>query len=107
MTLPGFGRASEPALLVLLTLVNGSKHGYAMAEEIEALTGRRPGPGTLYGAISRLEDRGLIESEESVTRRKPYRLTPNGMAEVRREIAALSSLADEGRRRLRLAGTTS
>ena len=63
MTLLGQSRSSEPALLVLISLLEGPRHGYAITEDIERLTGRRPGPGTLYGAISRLEDAGLIEPQ--------------------------------------------
>ena len=53
-------RYSEPALLVLTSLTAGDRHGYAISDDIEALTGRRPGPGTLYGALSRLEAAGLV-----------------------------------------------
>lgn len=100
MALEGFGRFSEPALLVLLSLLQGERHGYAISLDLEGLTGSRPGPGTLYGAISRLEDRGLIEAAASVGRRKPYRLTPAGHAAVAGEIERLATLATEGRRRL-------
>lgn len=55
-----FGRFSDPALLILASLAGGEKHGYAMMEDIEAMTGVHLGPGTLYGALSRLEQSGLI-----------------------------------------------
>lgn len=100
MALEGFGRFSEPALLILLSLLQGERHGYGISLDLEQLTGSRPGPGTLYGAISRLEDRGLIEAAPSVGRRKPYRLTPAGHAAVADEIQRLSTLAVEGQRRL-------
>ena len=48
--LDDFGRFSEPALLILISLAEGPKHGYSMAEDIEAIAGLRLGPGTLYGA---------------------------------------------------------
>ena len=73
--LSDFGRFSEPALLVMISLANGPKHGYAMVEDIVGVSGVRLGPGTLYGAISRLESRGLIEALEPDHRRNPYRLT--------------------------------
>jgi DNA-binding PadR family transcriptional regulator len=93
-------RASEPALLILVSLLEESRHGYAISEDIERMTGRRPGPGTLYGAISRLERAGLIEARGEEERRKPYALTPAGVTEARRQLENLSALADEGRRRL-------
>ncbi len=52
------GRFAEPALLILVSLAGGDKHGYAMIEDIEQLKGMRLGPGTLYGALARLERRG-------------------------------------------------
>ena len=55
------GRFSDPALFVLASLSGGEKHGYAMMEDIEELCGTRLGPGTLYGALARLERRGLVE----------------------------------------------
>jgi DNA-binding PadR family transcriptional regulator len=95
------GRASEPGLLVLVSLLEGPRHGYAMSEDIERMTGRRPGPGTLYGAISRLEAAGLIEALAGDARRKPYALTTAGVEHARAELRKLSALADEGTRRLK------
>ena len=106
MALTGFGRFSEPALLVLISLLDGPKHGYAISQDLGGLTGRRPGPGTLYGAISRLEERGLIAAEPGSVpgaRRRPYRLTASGLDEARRELAAMSELMAAARRRLRAA----
>ena len=103
MALPGLGRPSEPALLVLISLLDQPRHGYAITDDIERLTGRRLGPGTLYGAISRLEDARLIEPQPVAARRKPYRLTPAGRREAERELTLMASLAREGRRRLKAA----
>src|SRR5215467_11811459 len=47
------GRFSDPSLLILASLAGGPKHGYAMMEDIEAMSGVRLGPGTLYGALAR------------------------------------------------------
>lgn len=76
--LPGLGRFSEPALLILISLAGGEKHGYAMMDDIETSHDVRLGPGTLYGAIARLEERDLIEPMPADERRRPYRLTPKG-----------------------------
>ena len=97
----GFGRFSQPAALVLLSLLAGEKHGYAIGDDIERLTGERPGPGTLYGAIARLEERGLIESTGSSVRRRPYRLTDAGQAAACAEADRIAALAREISIRLR------
>jgi DNA-binding PadR family transcriptional regulator len=98
--LPGFGRFSEPALLILISLADGPKHGYAMQDDIAALTGDRPGPGTLYGAVRRLEEQDYIEAMPSDDRRKPYRITDAGRRELRAELSRMRSLAGTGLTRL-------
>jgi DNA-binding PadR family transcriptional regulator len=86
--------------LILVSLSDGPKHGYAMTNDIEALTGTRPGPGTLYGAIARLEERGWVERLEAEDRRNPYRLTGAGMAALRERLATMEELLRAGKRRL-------
>src|SRR3970040_324993 len=95
-----FGRFSEPALLILISMADGPKHGYAMTEDIAQLSGERLGPGTLYGAIARLESRGFIEPLESEDRRNPYRLTAIGAKALRARLAALEAVTRAGQRRL-------
>ena len=101
--LDDFGRFSEPALLVLISLAEGPKHGYAMTEDIEAIQGLRFGPGTLYGAIARLEARGFIEPLASEDRRQPYRITAVGTKALRARLAAIQAVARVGQQRLGLA----
>jgi DNA-binding PadR family transcriptional regulator len=73
------GRLNEPSLLILASLCAGAKHGYAIIRDVEDHTGMRLGPGTLYGAISRLERLGLIEGRVVEERgRRPYRITSSG-----------------------------
>jgi DNA-binding PadR family transcriptional regulator len=96
------GRFSEPALLILISLADGPKHGYAMQDDIAALTAERPGPGTLYGAIRRLEEHGFIERLPERDGRKPYELTDLGRQALQAELRRLSALANTGRRRLAL-----
>lgn len=93
-------RRSDPALLVLVSLAEGPKHGYALTKDIEAFAGASLGPGTLYGCIARLEERGLVEALPAEDRRNPYRLTAAGAAALREELDRLSSTAALGRRRL-------
>src|SRR3954447_13309543 len=82
-------RSRDPALLILASLASGPRHGYGMIEDIEQVAGVRLGPGTLYGAIGRLERRGLIEALESSDRRRPYQLTASGAIVLEREVGAL------------------
>jgi len=98
--LEDFGRFSEPAVLVLISLADAPKHGYAMTEDIAAIAEVRLGPGTLYGAIARLESRGLIEAIESEDRRNPYRMTALGERALRLRLATLEAVARAGRQRL-------
>lgn len=98
--LDDFGRFAEPALLILISLAEGPKHGYAITDDIEQVTGVRHGPGTLYGALARLESRGLIEPVESEDRRNPYRLTELGRTALRTRLAALEAVTTAGQRRL-------
>ena len=98
--LDDFGRFTEPALLILISLAGGQKHGYAITDDIEGMTGFRPGPGTLYGAVSRLETRGFIEAVESQDRRKPYRLTASGRKALEARLAALEAVTKTGQARL-------
>jgi DNA-binding PadR family transcriptional regulator len=101
---PEFGRYADASLLILATLSEGSKHGYAMMTDIEAETGRPMGPGTLYAAITRLEELGLIEALPPVERRRPYRLTGLGASTLAEQLRGLSSFARTGLRRLEESG---
>ena len=98
--LDDFGRFSEPALLILISLADGPKHGYAMTEDIAGVANVRLGPGTLYGAITRLESRGLIAGVETADRRNPYRITALGEKALRLRLSVLEAVAQAGRQRL-------
>lgn len=91
---------SEQALLILVSLAGGPKHGYAMIQDIADVSGRRLGPGTLYGAIARLERAGLIEPLPADERRIPYRLTEAGARHLGAELSGLRRVAATGLRRL-------
>jgi DNA-binding PadR family transcriptional regulator len=96
----GLGRFAEPAVLVLVSVAEGPKHGYAIAADVNEISGVRLGPGTLYGAIARLEERGLIEAVPSEDRRRPYRLTPSGAEALRGHLGMLERVTAAGLRRL-------
>ncbi len=97
---PELGHYSDPPLLVLASLAGGPKHGHAMIEDIELLCGTRLGPGTLYGAIARLESQGWIEPLRAVERRQPYRITAEGLKVLRAKLATLQKFARSGLRRV-------
>jgi DNA-binding PadR family transcriptional regulator len=91
---------SDPTLLVLSSLAGGDKHGYAMMEDIERFAGVRLGPGTLYGAITRLEERGWIRAVNSKDRRQPYTITSAGRQQLHDQLANLGRVVRAGLRRL-------
>jgi DNA-binding PadR family transcriptional regulator len=97
-------RSSEPGLLVMTSLAEGPKHGYAITLDVEQMTGVRLGPGTLYGALARLEAGGLIEALPAEDRRRPYRLTGTGTAALEGQLRALQQVVRSGLDRLRVVG---
>jgi DNA-binding PadR family transcriptional regulator len=92
---------SDPTLLVLASLAGGEKHGYAMMEDIQRFAGVRLGPGTLYGAITRLEERGWIHPLDSDDRRRPYAITPAGKQFLEEQLAGLDQVVKTAMRRLK------
>ena len=96
----GAGHYSDPPLLVLASLASGPKHGHAMIEDIAELCGTRLGPGTLYGAIARLEQLGWIEPLRPEERRQPYRITGKGLQVLRAKLKTLQQFTRAGLRRL-------
>jgi DNA-binding PadR family transcriptional regulator len=96
-------RSTDPGLLVLTSLAEGPKHGYAITTDVEEFSGVRLGPGTLYGALSRLESRGLIEALPAEERRRPYRLTAAGSTALEHDLKELQAVTRQGLDRLRVA----
>ena len=95
---------NDPNLLVLVSLAAGPRHGHAILLDVQEFSGVRLGPGTLYGAINRLEDEGLIEGLPADGRRRPYRLTKAGRDSLAGRLAPLGAAVDAGRRRMESAG---
>jgi DNA-binding PadR family transcriptional regulator len=87
--------------LVLASLAEGPKHGYAIMEDIEQFAGLRLGPGTLYGAITRLEERGWIAPVPSTDRRKPYTITPAGTEHLKDQLEMFSRFVKTTSKRLK------
>jgi DNA-binding PadR family transcriptional regulator len=91
---------TDPTILVLSSLAGGDKHGYAMMEDIERFAGVRLGPGTLYGAITRLEKHGWIAPVAAVDRRQPYTITGAGRDVLREQLGDMGRIVRAGQRRL-------
>lgn len=97
------GRFAEPAMLVLVSLTDGPRHGYAIMTDVETFAGATVGPGTLYAVLARLEQAGLIEPMESDERRRPYRITEAGRAAVAEQLDRMDRFVQVGRIRARQA----
>jgi DNA-binding PadR family transcriptional regulator len=93
-------RTNDPTVLILTSLASGPKHGYALLLDIDEFAGVRLGPGTLYGAIGRLESRGLIAPAGEGGRRRPYRLTAAGAETLRATLDEMRAIVDAGAARL-------
>jgi DNA-binding PadR family transcriptional regulator len=96
----GLARFGEPGVLVLLSLSEGPKHGYAITQDILQQTGIRLGPGTLYGSLTKLVERGLISPLRGEDRRRPYEITAAGRAALEAQLASWSRIVEAGRVRL-------
>ena len=93
-------RWADPPLLVLASLADKPKHGYAITQDVAQTMGVRLSAGTLYAVIARLEARGLIEPLESDDRRRPYRITAAGAQALAQESERMSKVASVARERL-------
>jgi len=95
---------TDPALLILASLADGDKHGYGMMLDVQQFTGIELGPGTLYGAITRLVKCGWIRPvapDDRHDRRRPYRITPSGRAYLRAQMTELDQVVKTALRRLK------
>lgn len=93
-------QANDAQTLVLCALAEGPLHGYAINTEIEKMTGDRLGAGSLYGALTRLEAKNLIEPLEEQGRQRPVRLTSRGREVLERELRSMAHVAAVGLRQL-------
>ena len=106
MTVGAFRGSSDRSVLVLTSLSSGPKHGYALIKDIESFSGVTLGPGSLYGAIDKLQHAGLIEAMPGEGRRKPYRITTRGAADLREQLKLSKKISSVGLGRLAEAGGT-
>jgi DNA-binding PadR family transcriptional regulator len=102
--LEGFGRYTGPITLILNSLAEGPKHGYALTKDIQRFADIHLAPGTLYAALDRLVDGGLVEGLEAEGRRRPYRITGLGATVLQAHLEAQRRVVNTGLRRLALGG---
>lgn len=101
------GPLSEPVFLILSSVSDRPRHGYAILSEVEQLSdGRvRLSTGTLYGAIRRLLEAGWIERHDEAhppTGDRPrhvYRITRSGRSVLKRDVDRMARLVELGRAR--------
>jgi DNA-binding PadR family transcriptional regulator len=91
---------TDPSTLILTSLAGGPRHAYGMIQDIVALAGVTLGPGTLYGAIARLVEEGLIEPAGNDERRRPYRLTGQGRVVLAERLKTLNRVVTAGMGRM-------
>ena len=90
----------DPRLLIMISLASGPKHGHAMMRDVESFAGVHLGPGTLYGALTRLDEGGLVEPLAVEGRRQPYRLTPAGLSALRARLGEMGQAVSIGLARM-------
>jgi DNA-binding PadR family transcriptional regulator len=92
---------TDPTILILASLADGDKHGYAMVQDIERFADVHLGPGTLYGALTRLEEQGWIQPLEAEERRRPYRLTALGRSVLEEQVGGMGRVVKTALQRLK------
>lgn len=94
------GRFADPSVLILTSLAGGPKHGYAIMSDIAEFGGVSMEPGTLYGALARLERQGWVEAMAVEDRRRPYQITGVGQTVLSHQLNSMQAIAQVGRRRI-------
>ena len=94
------GRFADPSLLILTSLADGPRHGYAIMTDVAAFSGVQMEPGTLYGALTRLERRGWVRPLPADDRRRPYEITGSGRAVLAEQLTSMQQIVAVGRRRI-------
>jgi DNA-binding PadR family transcriptional regulator len=99
----GPGRFADPWLLILTSLADGPKHGYAIMADVAAFSGVSMEPGTLYGALSRLERRGWVRPLAAEERRRPYEITAAGQEILAEQVTTMQQIVQVARLRTAMA----
>jgi DNA-binding PadR family transcriptional regulator len=94
------GRFADPSVLILTSLSDGPKHGYAIMTDVAGFSGVGMEPGTLYGALSRLEKRGWIRPLGPQERRRPYEITAAGQSVLAEQVSTMQQVVRVARQRI-------
>jgi DNA-binding PadR family transcriptional regulator len=105
MTRDSIRGSSDRSILILTSLAEWPKHGYALIKDIESFAGVKLGAGTLYSALARLEQAGLVEALPAEDRRHPYRITAAGREFLYARLSESARIAEVGLRRIAAATT--
>jgi DNA-binding PadR family transcriptional regulator len=100
MTREAIRGSSDRSILILTSLAGSPKHGYALIKDIEDFAGVQLGAGTLYGALAKLEEDGLVEALPAEDRRRPYQITTAGREQLRERLSEAARIAEVGLRRI-------
>jgi DNA-binding PadR family transcriptional regulator len=94
------GRFADPSLLILTSLADGAKHGYAVMTDVAGFSGVNMEPGTLYGALARLERRGWVRPLTTQERRRPYEITAAGQEVLAQQLTSMQAIVRVGHQRI-------
>jgi DNA-binding PadR family transcriptional regulator len=100
MTRDSIRGSSDRSVLILTSLADTPKHGYALIKDIREFAGVTLGAGTLYGALATLEKAGLVAALPEQDRRRPYQITPAGREQLRERLSESVRIAEIGLRRI-------
>ena len=103
MTRDSIRGSSDRSILILTSLADWPKHGYALIKDIEAFAGVKLGAGTLYSALAKLEQAGLVEALPAADRRRPYQITAAGREFLSERLTESARIAEVGLRRIAVA----
>ena len=92
--------SSDRSILILTSLAESPKHGYALIKDIEDFAGVALGAGTLYGALSTLEASGFVRALPAEDRRRPYEITAVGRTHLHERLSEAARVARVGLERL-------
>jgi DNA-binding PadR family transcriptional regulator len=103
MTRDSIRGSSDRSILILTSLADWPKHGYALIKDIQGFAGVKLGPGTLYSALAKLEQAGFVEALPAEDRRRPYRITATGREFLYERLTESARIAEVGLRRISVA----
>ena len=100
MTRDSIRGSSDRSILILTSLAEWPKHGYALIKDIESFAGVKLGAGTLYSALAKLERAGLVGALPAEDRRRPYQITAAGREFLYARLTESARIAEIGLRRI-------